>query len=451
MFPADPRTRATFRWGGAIAALLIVQSLVAAAIFWALLNANHTRDLEQSMAGDCRFFALTPVAERTEELREVLTRDIHRERFLGLFDASGRLIEGNVAGRPRIPASNARFFTTTVTPTELPGKQRDVARVTLCALPGGQQLLTGFDLDDAEEALRIAERALLIGLVPGFALAIGFGLIAGRRAARQVDTVRQVTQRIVAGALDERLPVSRRPDSFGLLAVHINDMLARLQSLVADVRAVGDDIAHQLRTPLTRLRARVERGMREARDGAEFQLVAEASLVEIDQLLGIIAALLRIRELEDHERRSRFAPVDLAQVAADACDLYRPIAEDRGIDLGCVIQPVDAVEGDASLLIEVIANLLDNAIKFSPGGGRVLLTTAQSAGQITVTITDNGVGIPAAERDLVTQRFYRGRRDCDGAGLGLSLAKAIADMHGFALHFAEQVSAVSLVAPVART
>ena len=111
MFPADPRTRATFRWGGAIAALLIVQSLVAAAIFWALLNANHTRDLEQSMAGDCRFFALTPVAERTEELREVLTRDIHRERFLGLFDASGRLIEGNVAGRPRIPAEMDRAHT----------------------------------------------------------------------------------------------------------------------------------------------------------------------------------------------------------------------------------------------------------------------------------------------------------------------------------------------------
>ncbi|MBW6524942.1 HAMP domain-containing histidine kinase [Sphingomonas sp. RHCKR47] len=448
MFPSDPLTRATLRWGGAIAALLIVQSLVAAAIFWALLNASHTRDLEQSMAGDCRFFAQTPIAERTEELREMLTRDIHRERFLALFDASGRLIEGNVAGRPALPADRARFFTATLTPTELPGKQRDEARVTLCMLPGGQQLLTGFDLDDAEEALRTAEHALLIGLLPGFALAIGFGLIAGRRAARQVDTVRQVTERVVAGALDERLPVSSRPDSFDLLAAHINAMLDRLQSLVADVRGVGDDIAHQLRTPLTRLRARIERGMREASDSAGFQAVADAALVEIDQLLGIVAALLRIRELGDHERRSRFAAVDLAQVAADACDLYRPTAEDRGVLLDCAIEPVGPVDGDASLLIEAIANLIDNAIKFGPASGRVTLTTRQSDEGVVVTVADEGAGIPAAERDLVTQRFYRGRRDCHGAGLGLSLVKAIADMHRFALRFADTGSAVSLVAPL---
>jgi signal transduction histidine kinase len=450
MFPADPRTRATLRWGGAIAALLIVQSLVAAAIFWALLHTSHARDLDQAMAGDCRFFALTPVAERPEELREMLTRDIHRERFLALFDTSGRLIDGNVADRPPALAGRRRSFTATLTPTELPGKQQDVARITLCALPGGQQLLTGFDLDDSEEALRIAEHALLFGLLPGFTLAIGFGLIAGRRAARQVDAVRQVTQRIVAGALDERLPVSRRPDSFGLLASHINAMLDRLQSLVADVRGVGDDIAHQLRTPLTRLRARIERGMREARDPDEFQAIADAALVEIDQLLGIVAALLRIRELEDHERRSRFAAVDLAQVAADACDLYRPTAEDRGIALHCTTEPVDMVEGDASLLIEAIANLLDNAIKFGPAGGRVTLTTRRSGNTVVVTISDDGAGIPPAERDLVTQRFYRGRRDCGGAGLGLSLVKAIADMHGFALHFADQGSTVSLIAPISR-
>ncbi len=451
MFPADPRARATLRWGGAIAALMIVQSLVAAAIFWALLNASHARDLEQSMASDCRFFALTPIGERTEELRELLTRDIHRERFLALFDASGRLIDGNIADRPVAPAGGSRAFTTTLTPTELPGKQRDVARVTLCPLPGGHQLLTGFDLDDAEEALRIAEHALLIGLLPGFALAIGFGLIAGRRVARQVDAVRQVTERVVAGNLAERLPISHRPDSFDLLSSHINAMLDRLQSLVADVRAVGDDIAHQLRTPLTRLRARIERGMREADDAREFQAVADAALVEIDQLLGIVAALLRIRELEDHERRSRFAPVDLAQIAADACDLYRPTAEDRGVRLHCAIAPVAMVEGDASLLIEAIANLLDNAIKFGPKGGCVTVTTRQSGDGVIVTVADEGVGIPPGERDLVTQRFYRGRRDCHGVGLGLSLVRAIVDMHRFTLRFADHGSAVSLIAPAMLT
>lgn len=447
---ADPRTRATLRWGGAIAALLVVQSLVTAAIVWALVNASHVHAIDQALAGDCRFFAKTPAAERREEVREMLTRDIHRERFLGLFDASGRLIDGNVARLPDLPPGRARIVTTAVAPTELPGKTSDVARLSVCPLPGGERLLTGFDLDDAEEALHLAGRAMLLGLLPALVLALGFGLVAGRRAARQVDTVRALTARIVAGGLHERLPVERRPDSFGLLAEHINAMLDRLQVLVADVRGVGDDIAHQLRTPLTRLRARVERGMREARAPADFQTVAEAALTEIDQLLGIVAALLRIRELEDHARRSRSAPVDLARVAADACDLYRPTAEDRGIDLVCRIDTAAPIEGDASLLIEALSNLLDNAIKFGPAGGRVTLTVERSAAAITVCVADEGAGIPAAERDLVTQRFYRGRHDCQGAGLGLSLVKAIADMHGLSLRFAEQGSAVLLVMPLRR-
>ncbi len=447
MFRPDPRTRATLRWGGAIAALLVVQSLVAAAIFWTLVNASHRREVEDALAADCGFFARTPPAERREELREMLTRDIHRDRFLALFDARGRLIDGNVARLPKLPVEQARSVVASVLPTELPGKTVDTARLALCPLPGGERLLTGFDLDDTEDALRMAERALLLGLVPGLALAVAFGLVAGRRAARQVDTVRQVTQRIVAGALDERLLVPARPDSFGLLAVHINAMLDRLQMLVADVRGVGDDIAHQLRTPLTRLRARIDRGMRDAPDVAAFQATAEAALVEIDQLLGIVAALLRLRELGDHARRSRFAPVDLARIATDACDLYRPIAEDRGIDLHCDIATDAMVEGDASLLIEALSNLIDNAIKFGPPRGHVTVSLRSAVEGIVVAVADDGDGIPMAERGLVTQRFYRGRQDCAGAGLGLSLVQAIADLHGFTLRFADRSSAVALIAP----
>jgi signal transduction histidine kinase len=446
MFQADPRTRATVRWGGAIAALLVVQSLFAAAIFWALVNASHARSVENALDADCRFFANTDPAERREELREMLTRDVHRERFLALFDRRGRLIDGNVARLPSTLPRRGTSITTTLVPTELPGKSSDVARLTICPLPGGERLLTGFDLDDAQEALKIAERALLLGLLPGLALAIGFGLVAGRRAARQVDTVRQVTQRIVAGSLAERLPVRPRPDSFGVLALHINTMLDRLQSLVADVRGVGDDIAHQLRTPLTRLRARIERGIGEARDVAAFQAVADAALAEIDQLLNIVAALLRIRELEDDARRSRFAPVALSQIVTDACDLYRPIAEDRGMPLQCDIATTGMVEGDASLLIEAVSNLLDNAIKFGPPSGTVRVSLHRDGAETIVTVADDGAGVPAAERALVTQRFYRGRQDCAGAGLGLNLVKAIVELHGFALRFADCGSAVSLVA-----
>ncbi|MEG3125115.1 sensor histidine kinase [Sphingomonas sp. GB1N7] len=446
ILPADPHARATWRWGSAIAALLVVQSIVLAGVFWLLANGSHRREVEDGFALDCRTFATMTLPVRRREIRELLTRDIHRDRFLTLFSAEGRPIEGNIARLP-VKVTSTKSIVSEVVPTELPGKTSDVARLAVCPMPDGTQLLTGVDLDDAEDALRVVERSLIFGLIPGLLLAIGVGLFAGRRAAKQVDAVRVLTERIVAGELDQRLTIGLNPDSFGLLCAHINAMLDRLQVLVGDVRGVGDDIAHQLRTPLTRLRARVERELRDAGDKVAFVAAGEAALAEIDKLLGIVAALLRIRELEDHARRSRFAPVDLTRLVEDACELHQPTAEDRGIDLRCDIASVATVEGDASLLIEAISNLIDNAMKFGPADGMVAVSLTNEGDTVIITVADEGPGVAATERSLVTQRFYRGRHDCSGAGLGLSLVKAIADLHGFSLRFADVGSAVSLVCP----
>lgn len=442
----DPRTRATLRWGSVLAAMLVLQSLALAAVFWVLANDNHRREIEHRLSDDCAFFRLTPAAERPQELREKLDRDIHRDLFLALFDRQGRPIAGNVA---RLPpgAPSAGSFVATVAPTELPGKNSDEARVQICPMGDGTRLLIGADLDDTVAAMRLVAQTLLVGLVPGILLALVFGLITGRRAARQVDAVRRLTERIMSGDLSGRLPVSRAPDSFGLLCADINLMLDRLQLLVADVRGIGDDIAHQLRTPLTRLRARIERGMRDDSDPAAAATTAEATLADVDTLLGIIAALLRIRELEDHARRSRFAPVDLARLVEDACDLHRPTAEDRGIDLSYAVEAVPPVEGDASLLIEAVSNLIDNAMKFGPALGAVRVTLSVQGGDIVLSVADDGAGVPPAERALVLQRFYRGRTDQPGVGLGLPLVKAIADLHGFTLTFAARGSAVSMICP----
>ena len=448
MFLADPRGRATMRWGGAIAALLIVQSLMLAGLFWLLASGSHRRAAEATFAADCRALAALTEGDRRAALRRMIAEDIHRDRFLALFDSRGRLRDGNVAAIPEGVVPEMASTVVGVAPTELPGKTSDVARLKLCMMPDGDRLLTGIDLDEAEDALRVTERSLAFGLIPGLLLAIGFGFIAGRRAARQVDTIRHLTRRIVVGDLDQRLPVGRRPDSFGLLCAHINTMLDRLQQLVMEVRGVGDDIAHQLRTPLTRLRARIERGLREADDKDEFEAVADAALGEIDKLLGIVAALLRVRELEDHARRSRFASLDLAMLVEDACDLHRPIAEDCGIALHCDIAGPAFVEGDPSLLMEAVSNLIDNAMKFGPTNGTVTVTLRHEGSKAVITVADEGTGIPPAERSLVTQRFYRGRRDCEGAGLGLSLVKAIADLHGFTLRFGEHRSEQSLFCPL---
>lgn len=438
MFRPEARARTTLRWGGAIGLLLALQSLLLAGLFWLLASGAQVRDAERRFSADCLRLGALPAPARTREVREMLDEDVHRDRFLALFAADGRLITGNVARLPNGVQANGRSVIAPVTPTELPGKASDVARLTLCPMPDDVRLLTGVDLDDAEQALVAVERALLIGLAPGLLMALAFGLFAGRQAARQIDTVRQVTARIVRGDFDGRLPVPAHPDSFGLLCLHINTMLDRLELLVGEVRGVGDDIAHQIRTPLTRLRARLER----LPDPAD----AGMALAEVDKVLGIVAALLRIRELEDHARRSRFAPVRLDQLVHDACDLHAPDVEERGMTLCCIVDGDATIEGDASLLMEAISNLIDNAIKFGPAGGVITVTLARGDAGPVLSVADQGAGVPAAERELVTQRFYRGRRDVDGAGLGLSLVKAIADLHGLALGFAPARSAVTLSA-----
>jgi signal transduction histidine kinase len=414
----DPRGRATWRWGGAIAALLVAQSILLAGLFWLLATGSHQRAVERDFAHDCSQFVMLDGAQRSHELREMLTQDIHRKRFLALFNAENRVIEGNVSHLPDGASGDVPSFVATVSPTELPGKSSDVARLAMCVMPDGARLLTGVDLDDSEDALRIIGRSLLFGLIPGIALALGFGWMAGRRASKQVDTVRKLTEEIISGNFDRRLPIANRPDSFGLLSVHINQMLERLQTLVLDLRHVGDDIAHQLRTPLTRLRARIERGMREAENRNQFEDVAAISLEEIDKLLSIVTALLRVRELEAHSRRGGFGVVALDRLIEDACELHRPTAEDHGIALLCQIAPVPLIKGDPSLLMEAVSNLIDNAMKFGLAGGRVTVSVGLVEGFARVTVADDGEGIPLVERGSVTQRFYRGRRNMRVPGSG---------------------------------
>ncbi len=444
MFMADPRARSIWRWGGVIAALLMAQSLLVAGLFWWLATEAHVREAEAEFAADCSRYAAMPPARRTREIEETLARDIHRHRFLALFDRDGRLVDGNVARMPA-GAPNSRSAKRSLTPTRLPGKTSDIARMAVCPMPDGHRLLTGIDLDDAEHANEVVERSLLLSIIPALLLAITFGMIAGRRAARQVDAVRRLTGRIMAGNLRERLPVSARPDSFGLLCAHINAMLDRIEQLVAELHGVGDDIAHQMRTPLTRLRARVERAMGEAAGPSAFRTASDEALGEIDKLLGVVAALLRIRELEDNARRSHFADVDLRRIVEDACDLHGPSAEDAAVRLSCHCDLDLSIRGDADLLMEAVSNLIDNAVKFGPPNGAVDVALGLENDFPVITVSDEGSGVGTAELALVTQRFYRGRHDRDGAGLGLALVKAIADLHGFALRFEQDRSAVSLV------
>ena len=245
--------------------------------------------------------------------------------------------------------------------------------------------------------------------------------------------VNRKIQRIVAGDLRQRLPTTGRGDPFDQLAVSVNQMLGDIELLIREISGVGDNIAHDLRTPLTRVRVRLERGRANASTLNELRAVVDQAIGGLDQSLTIITALLRIAEIEHSRRLEGFSQVQLGPLVREVGDLYEPIAEDKGVALRVELKDEATVSGDRDLLFEAVANLVDNAVKFTPEGGHVELALHHNNGQVEIQVKDTGPGIPEIEREAVTKRFYRSdkSRRTEGLGLGLSLVAAIVKLHGF--------------------
>ena len=237
----------------------------------------------------------------------------------------------------------------------------------------------------------------------------------------------------MAGDLRERLPTRGGDDPFDQFAVSVNRMLAEIEVLIHEIAGVGDDIAHDLRTPLTRVRVRLERGRQHAATRDEFRAVADQAITGLDQSLAIITALLRIAEIEHNRRLEGFSQVQLAPLVREVGDLYDPIAEDKRVTLRIDAADEATVRGDRDLLFEAVANLVDNAVKFTPEGGSVELALVPRESETVIRVRDTGPGISESEREAVTKRFYRSdkSRRTEGLGLGLSLVAAIVKLHGF--------------------
>jgi signal transduction histidine kinase len=210
-------------------------------------------------------------------------------------------------------------------------------------------------------------------------------------------------------------------------------LLEKIETLIHDIAGFGDDIAHDLRTPLTRVRVGLERGRANARTLEEAQAVLDRAISGLDQSLSIVTALLRIAEIEHTRRFAGFGKVALAELVREVCDLYEPIAEEKRVTLQVTARDEPTVQGDRDLLLEAIANLVDNAVKFTPEGGRVELALFNAEGESVIRISDTGPGISKEEREIVIRRFYRSdkSRQTQGVGLGLSLVAAIVKLHGF--------------------
>jgi signal transduction histidine kinase len=288
---------------------------------------------------------------------------------------------------------------------------------------------------DALEARII--RTLLWGVGLTALLALAGGAAVSYNMGRRLGSINAAIDQIMGGELSRRLPTRGVGDELDLLAGHVNRMLTSIERSMDDVRRVSDNVAHDLRTPLTRLRNRLEVVRTEMGPGDE-EAVA-AAIDEADGLLQTFNALLRIARVESRQRTDGFREVDLAAIALDAAELYSPVAEARGQQLKVAVAPVPVMVGDADLLFQALANLLDNAVKYGPEGGSIRLALSAVGSTATIVVEDNGPGIPEDLRGDALRRFWRldHSRTSPGSGLGLSLVEAVANLHAAELELAD--------------
>ena len=304
---------------------------------------------------------------------------------------------------------------------------------------GDTALIVAHQLDSLHDIQEVLLRSFGWTLGLTLMLALAGGIFLGHSALRRVDDINRATAEIVAGNLSQRLPIKGVRDELDTLAANINNMLDRIEQLMANLQQVTSDIAHDLRTPLGRLRQRLEttRDKELTLDGHRDAL--DDAIKETDAILETFAALLRIAQIEARARRGRFMDVDLSEVGSSIIDAYGTVAEDHGQRLEGRIEPNVRVYGDRDLLTQLLANLVENAIRHCPAGTDVELSLKRDAGQTILSVVDNGPGISAEDRDKVLHRFYRVEqsRSTYGSGLGLALVKAIADLHDASLELAD--------------
>jgi len=444
---ADQWRITTFRLTVVFGAFFTVAVVVLLGFIYWQTQSYLTGQVDTVLQGMEADFSGMDRAALPEQIEHSILFDPRHIVLIGLFNSAGMPVAGNLRYIPPALQADERLHEFRYDASlRYRSRGTGVAVAGATRLPGGERLILGRDVTQLRELQHVIERALilggsgilLLGLVGGFALSI--------RPLRRINSIREITQKIMLGDLHLRIPQTGRRDELDILAATVNRMLDEIARLLAEVKSVTDTIAHDLRTPLTRLRGLLYRTLQECAAGSKQSANYEAALLETDTLLRRFHALLRIAEIENRERHSGFAPVDLSRVAEEIRNLFEPLAEEKGVELRTTVMPSGIFPADPDLLFEALSNLIDNAIKFTPAGGFVELAVMPTALGPRVEIRDSGPGVPAHERQAVFQRFYRSGNAADvpGSGLGLSIVSAIARLHRFKLEFQRTERGTSL-------
>lgn len=350
-------------------------------------------------------------------------------RYL-LLDRSGLRLAGDLPQSAGVPGWSTAIVAEQVIAGEIPDEPGPI-KTYGSTLASGARLVIGSDIHDVQELREWLDSVALGSGIGITVLALIAGYVIAAIFTRRLERMNQSINTIMAGRLDQRVPVIGMDEEFDRLSANLNRMLDRIEALMIGVRQVSTDIAHDLRTPITRLRQHLESALADG-DAPVPQRIIEEALAQIDGIMIIFGALLRIGTIEAGAGRARFQQVDLSEVMERVLLAYQPVAEDGGrsmtgaIDIGILIQ------GDADLLAQMFTNLIENALYHTPPGTSIALALHLNGGKIVAAVSDNGPGIPIDERENVLRRFYRldASRTSLGAGLGLALVAAIADLHG---------------------
>jgi signal transduction histidine kinase len=355
-----------------------------------------------------------------------------------LTDSLGEPLVGNISQLPPDLSPKSGFGETRYQTLDGVSKRRALARVY--GLPNGFRLLIGHDLGDRARIGAVMVRTLALSLVLFAGLAALGALFVARRVLRRIDAMNVSARALMAGDMTERLPVSGSGDELDRLAMGLNEMLARIGELMAGLREVSDNIAHDLRTPLTRLRNHAEEALRGGGDKEALRAALLRTIEESDGLIQVFDALLMIARAEAGADRSSLAHVDISEVVDSVAELYEPLAEQKGFVFHVDCEPGLAIEGRRELIGQALANLLDNALKYGALADaatprEISVGARRAAGDIVIEVADRGPGVAPQDRDRVFDRFVRleSARSRPGSGLGLSLVAAVARLHGGAV------------------
>lgn len=413
-------------------ALFAAAATAAAVVLWWNTAGALDRQIDAAVRADA--VALSErhqnvgLAGLVAAITDRLALDVQNEALYLLITPQQRAIAGNLESWPRQADADSPWFHI---PLLRDGTESE-ARLLRVELGDGYRLLVGRDVAEKLRLRALLSEGIAWAAASSAAIALLGAWLLRRALEDRLAAVYGTAAAISGGDLSRRVPLSGREDEFDRLGMTMNAMLDRIAQLMEGVRGVSDAIAHDLRTPIARARAKLEESLDSAADEEALRAAVEQGIADLDDIARVFKAVLRIAEVEAGARRAAFAPLDLVPMLADAVELYGAAAEASERSLESTLPEALPLAGDRDLLLQAVVNLLDNALKFSPEGGQVRLAARQVPAGVEISVADDGPGLSTADRVRVGERFFRAdaARTTPGSGLGLSLVRAVAALHG---------------------